>query len=114
VQIEADSNVDVLRSAAAKDDGAARLGEVALVDGSGRIDALGTVFWNTLLDENAASHIALGSSYDFVVEDDAERARANQSEIHVDFMIGGPEVEVDGVTAAGERVPVLRGGSWQL
>jgi aminopeptidase len=114
VQIDADSNVDVLRSAAAKDDGAARLGEVALVDGSGRIDALGTVFWHTLLDENAASHIALGSSYDFVVEDEAERARANQSEIHVDFMIGGPEVEVDGVTVAGERVPVLREGSWQI
>lgn len=114
VQIDADTNADVLRAAAAKDDGAARVGEVALVDGSGRIDALGTVFWNTLLDENAASHIALGSSYDFVVEDESERAGANESEIHVDFMIGGSHVDVDGVTPAGDRVPVLRGGSWQI
>ena len=114
VQIDADSNVDVLRSVAAKDAGAARLGEVALVDGSGRIDALGTVFWNTLLDENAASHIALGGSYDFVVGDEDERARANESQIHVDFMIGSPEVEVDGLTTGGEAVPILRGGSWQI
>jgi len=114
VQIDAASNADVLRAVAAKDDGAARLGEVALVDGSGRIGPLETVFWNTLLDENAASHIALGGSYDFVVEDDAERALANQSEIHVDFMIGSPEVDVDGITGDGEAVPVLRGGAWQI
>ena len=114
VQIDADSNADVLRAVVDKDDGAARLGEVALVDGSGRIGALGTVFWNTLLDENAASHIALGGSYDFVVEDESERERANQSEIHYDFMIGSPEVDVDGITVEGERVPVLRGGAWQI
>jgi len=114
VQIDADTNVDVLRAVAAKDDGAARLGEVALVDGSGRIGALETVFWNTPLDENASSHIALGGSYEFVVEDEAERALANQSEIHVDFMIGSPEVDVDGITRDGERVPVLRGGDWQI
>ena len=114
VQIDADANADVLRAVAAMDDGAARLGEVALVDGSGRIDALGTVFWNTLLDENAASHIAIGGAYDFVVEDEAERAEANQSQIHVDFMIGSPQVDVDGVTAAGDEVPVLRGGVWQI
>ena len=114
VQIDADSNADVLRAVAARDDGAARLGEVALVDGSGRIDALGTVFWNTLLDENAASHIAIGGAYDFVVEDEDERAQANQSQIHVDFMIGSPEVDVDGITTGGETVPVLRGGVWQI
>ena len=114
VQIDADSNADVLRAVAAKDDGASRLGEVALVDGSGRIDALGTVFWNTLLDENAASHIAIGGAYDFVVEDEADRAQANQSRIHVDFMIGSPEVDVDGLTTSGEAVPVLRGGVWQI
>ena len=114
VEIAADSNVDVLRAVAAKDEGAARLGEVALVDGSGRIGALETVFWNTLLDENAASHIALGGSYEFVVEDEAERARANQSEIHVDFMIGSPEVDVDGITGDGDIIPVLRGGAWQI
>ena len=114
VQIDAKSNADVLRAVAAKDEGASRIGEVALVDGSGRIDALGTIFWNTLLDENAASHIALGGAYDFVVEDEEERARANQSQVHVDFMIGSPEVDVDGVTTGGEVVPVLRGGAWQI
>ena len=114
IQIDADTNVEVLRAVAAKDDGGTRLGEVALVDGSGRIGALETVFWNTLLDENAASHIALGGSYEFVVEDEAERALANQSEIHVDFMIGSPEVEVDGITIGGDRVPVMRGGAWQI
>ena len=115
VQIDAASNADVLRAVAAKDDGRARrLGELALVDGSGRIGPLETVFWNTLLDENAASHIALGGSYDFVVEDEAERALANRSEIHVDFMIGSPEVDVDGITSDGETVPVLRGGAWQI
>ena len=114
VQIDADTNVDVLRAVAAKDDGGSRLGEVALVDGSGRIGALETVFWNTLLDENAASHIALGGSYEFVVEDEAERALTNQSQIHVDFMIGSPEVDVDGITSAGDTVPVLRGGAWQI
>ena len=114
VQIDANANADVLRAIAAKDDGAARLGEVALVDGSGRIDALGTVFWNTLLDENAASHVALGSSYDFVVEDASDRSQANQSRIHVDFMIGSKDVDVDSVTADGEQIPVLRGGDWQI
>jgi aminopeptidase len=114
VQIDADTNADVLRTVAAKDDGAARVGEVALVDGSGRIGPLETVFWNTLLDENAASHIALGGAYDFVVEDETERAQANESEIHVDFMIGSPDVDVDGIGRDGEVVPVLRGGAWQI
>ena len=72
-----------------------------------------TVFYDTVLEENAASHIALGSAYlDTVGEED--RARANDSSIHVDFMIGGDEVDVTGMTRAGERVPILRGGSWQL
>jgi aminopeptidase len=112
VRIAADDGADALRAAAARDDGASRLGELALVDASGRIGPLGTVFWETLIDENATSHIALGSAYLTPVEDPAERERANHSEIHVDFMIGGPELEVDGLTAGGETVPVLRGGAW--
>ena len=114
VEIDADENAEALRTWARVDDGAARLGEVALVDGQGRIGPLGTVFYDTLLDENAVSHIALGSGFGFAVEDEADKARINESGIHVDFMIGSDELEVDGVTAAGERVPLLRAGAWQL
>jgi aminopeptidase len=114
VKIDADENADSLRAASAKDDGASRLGEIALVDGSGRIGPLETVFFDTLIDENAASHIALGSGYALAVEDEAERARVNESSIHVDFMIGSPQLNVDGVTLAGEHVPVLRDGAWQI
>ena len=95
------------------DDGAARLGEVALVDREGRIGELGTIFYDTLLDENAASHIALGQGFPFVL-DDADRERSNESKIHIDFMIGSNDLTVTGITPAGERVPVLAGGRWQL
>ena len=114
IEIDADEGAEALRAIAAKDDGAARLGEVALVDGQGRIGPLGTVFHETLLDENAASHIALGNAYTFPLTDDADRAKANVSAIHCDFMIGSSEVDVDGVTRDGERVPLLRGGDWQI
>ena len=114
VGIDATANAEVLRGLAGTDAGAARLGEIALVDGSGRIDALGTVFWNTLLDENAASHIAIGNGFPFAVTGDDDRARVNESQVHVDFMIGSPEVNVDGLTSDGATVPVLRGGEWQL
>jgi aminopeptidase len=113
VQIDADENVEALRSQLSIDDGALRLGELALVDREGRIGPLGTVFFNTLLDENAASHIAFGSGFPFLVEDD-DLGRVNKSGTHVDFMVGSPELEVDGLTAAGERVPVLRNGEWQI
>jgi aminopeptidase len=113
VEIDADEGADALRASVAKDDGAARLGEVALVDREGRIGKTGTVFFNTLLDENAASHIALGSAYAIAVGD-VDRDRINKSAIHVDFMIGSDEVAVTGLTRDGREVPVLRGGSWQL
>jgi aminopeptidase len=114
VKIDADTGADALRAAVAKDDGASRLGEIALVDKEGRIGPLGTVFYETLLDENAASHIALGNAYTFPVEDDADRERVNKSLLHIDFMIGSNEVDVDGITRDGDRVPVLRDGSWQI
>ncbi len=113
VKINADEGADVLRGYAEKDPGAARLGEVALVDGEGRIGALDTVFFDTLLDENAASHIALGQAYAFTAGTE-DHPRLNSSVIHVDFMIGSPQVDVDGVDASGARVPVLRGGAWQV
>jgi aminopeptidase len=114
VKADADKGAEALRATIAKDEGAARLGELALVDKEGRIGPLRTVFFDTLIDENAASHIALGNAYTFPVEDEADRHRVNKSAVHVDFMIGSNEVDVDGITRDGDRVAVLRGGSWQL
>ena len=113
VDIDADENADVLRRRASVDDGASRLGEVALVDRSGRIGRTGTIFFNTLLDENAASHLALGNGYAVGVGEE-DVPRINRSAIHVDFMVGGDDVAVTGVTRDGGEVPVLRGGLWQL
>jgi aminopeptidase len=113
VSIEADEGGELLAHYVQRDEGAARLGEVALVDAAGRIGPLDTVFYDTLIDENAASHVALGSAYEFTAGEE-DRERINHSQIHIDFMIGSPEVDVTGVTAAGERVPVLRGGTWRI
>jgi aminopeptidase len=112
VEVTADSGVDVLRGRMAVDAGASRLGEVALVDESGRIGPLGTVFFDTLLDENATSHIALGAGYPKAALPE-EHGRINRSEIHIDFMIGGPEVTVLGVDHEGRESPVLEGGAWR-
>ncbi len=112
VAIDGDG-AEALRARVARDDGAARLGEVALVDREGRIGKTGTVFFNTLLDENAASHLALGNAYAISVGE-SDRARINKSAIHIDFMIGSDDVAVTGVQADGTRVPVLHGGDWQV
>jgi aminopeptidase len=114
VEIDADHGAETLRELAARDDGAARLGEVALVDRESRIGALETVFFDTLLDENAASHIALGHGFTLAVDDQAEQERVNRSEIHIDFMIGSDDVAVTGVTSDGRELPLLRGGEWQI
>ena len=114
VAITADEGGEVLKGRTEIDAGAARLGEVALVDRESRIGQLGTVFYETLLDENAASHIALGSGFSFAVETDEDRARVNESAIHIDFMIGSDDVSVTGLTRDGERVPLLRDGVWHL
>jgi aminopeptidase len=113
VEIDADENAEALRARVAVDEGAARLGEVALVDRESRVGRLDTVFLNTLLDENAASHIAFGNGYAASVGEE-DRERINHSEIHIDFMVGSEDVAVTGVTREGERVPVLRDGAWQL
>jgi aminopeptidase len=114
VEIEADANADALRQQCATDAGAARLGEVALVDGESRIGRLGRTFFNTLLDENSASHVALGDAYASPIADPADLPRINVSDIHVDFMIGSDDVTVSGVTRAGDELPLLVGGSWQV
>jgi aminopeptidase len=113
VGVGADAGGELLEAYTRRDAGAARLGEVALVDREGRIGPLDTVFYDTLLDENAASHIALGSAYAFTVGEE-DLGRINESAIHVDFMIGGDDVAVTGVAADGERTPVLRDGGWQV
>ena len=114
VGIDADQGAEALRAAASSDDGASRLGEIALVDGQGRIGALETTFFDTLIDENAASHIALGNAYDHPVEDPEDKKRINLSRVHIDFMIGSSTLAVDGMTQNGDVVPVLRDGAWQI
>lgn len=101
------------------DEGARRLGEVALVPHSSPISQSGLLFYNTLYDENAACHIALGQCYAKCFLDGAnlsasqiEAQGGNSSMIHVDWMIGGAETDIDGITANGDRVPVFRAGEW--
>jgi aminopeptidase len=114
VEIEADANAEALRKRCAVDAGASRLGEVALVDRESRIGKLGRTFYTTLLDENAASHVALGDAYSAPVADPADVARINASDVHIDFMIGSDEVEVTGIAKGGGRVTVMRDGAWQI
>jgi aminopeptidase len=113
VEIDAEQGAGVMRARTAFDEGAARLGEVALVDREGRIGRLGTVFYDTLLDENAASHIALGDGFDGGLSE-ADQAKCNRSSIHIDFMIGGPDVTVTGIADDGTRTRVLVEGVWQI
>ena len=115
VEIDADDGAALLRELAQRDEGAACLGEVALVDGSGRIGALDTIFRHTLLDENAASHIAIGRGFPFLADDQPSAERVNKSAVHTDFMIGGPGVRVSGRTRDGQDVEVLAAdGTWRL
>ena len=114
VEIDADAGAPLLRELVARDPDANRLGEVALVDGSGRIGATGTVFHDTLLDENAASHIAVGSGFTHLTEDEQTAERINASAVHTDFMIGGPDVAVTGLTRDGREMPVLIDGRWEI
>jgi aminopeptidase len=113
VQIDASAGADVMRAWCHRDEGAARLGEVALVDRHGRVGPLDTVFYDTLIDENAASHLAFGMGFAWAVGD-GDADRVNVSEVHEDFMIGGDQVLVTGIAADGSRRPVLRHGEWQL
>lgn len=119
VEARARTGEHVLKRVLESDEGASRLGEVALVPHSSPISASGLLFRNTLFDENAASHIALGQAYSNCIEggetmDKAELARrgANESLIHIDWMIGSGEVDVDGIRADGVAEPLMRAGEW--
>jgi aminopeptidase len=78
------------------------------------VGAAGRPYFTTLLDENAASHIALGSGLAMALGDPGDVVRMNESAIHVDLMVGSPQLDVDGITAGGEHVPVLRAGQWEV
>ncbi len=113
VRIDAERGGEALRALTSCDEGARRIGEVALVGSESRVGDLDTIFYDSLLDENASSHIAFGHGFPFVVgEEDADRV--NSSATHIDFMIGGEEVDVTGVTRDGREIPLLRGGGWQI
>ena len=115
VEVRASSGADVIRGQVAIDDGAARLGEVSLVDGSSEVGKLGLTFYNTLFDENATAHIAYGDGFAFCVDDEADRvAGLNDSSVHTDFMVGGPEVEIDGREPGGAWIPILRRDAFQI
>jgi aminopeptidase len=119
VEATATAGEDVLNRLISTDEGARRLGEVALVPHNSPIAQSGILFWNTLFDENAASHIALGQAYSTCLiggekMDSAQLAAlgANESLIHVDWMIGSAEMDVDGISADGTAEPLMRKGAW--
>lgn len=119
VEARARTGENVLNKVLDTDEGARRLGEVALVPHSSPISRSGLLFYNTLYDENAASHIALGQSYSkcfingaSLTPDELTSRGANSSLIHIDWMIGSGQVDVDGITASGAAEPVMRQGEW--
>lgn len=113
VGVEAKRGADVVRAELATDDRAPYLGELALVDGSSRVGQTATTFYDTLFDENATCHIAYGAGIANVFDGEPGDGM-NDSTVHTDFMVGGPELEVDAVLADGSAVPLLRGEAWQL
>jgi aminopeptidase len=115
VRLEADSDDDRDFVAAYIDTDrmGRRLGEVALVDSSSRIGQTGRIYYNTLLDENAAAHIAFGSGFGGT-RSEAPARRVNRSSTHLDVMIGSPELEATGIDLRGRRIPLIRQGTWQI
>jgi aminopeptidase len=119
VKVNAKKNESILQKLVNMDEGSARLGEVALVPASSPIARRGHLFYNTLYDENASCHIAIGRAYRFTLsggeeltEEEFTTAGGNTSLNHVDFMIGSPQMDIDGIKDDGTREPVMRQGEW--
>jgi aminopeptidase len=119
IEVTATKGEQAIQKLIATDDGAGRLGEVALVPHNSPIAQSGVLFWNTLFDENAASHIALGQAYSTCIIDgesmsneELAKLGANESIIHVDWMIGGPTMNIDGISPTGTAEPLMRNGDW--
>jgi len=119
VEAKAARGEAVLKKVLDTDEGARRLGEVALVPHSSPISQSGILFYNTLFDENAASHIALGQCYadcfvdaETITPEDVERRGGNKSVIHIDWMIGSDKIDIDGIGQDGSITPVMRKGEW--
>jgi aminopeptidase len=119
VEVTATKGEEAIQKLIATDDGARRLGEVALVPHNSPIAQSGVLFWHTLFDENAASHIALGQAYSTCIikgetmsNEELAKLGANESIIHVDWMIGGPTMKIDGISASGAAEPLMRDGDW--
>lgn len=119
VRVQAAQNQALLERMIAMDEGAAYLGECAFVPKDSPISESGVTFFNTLFDENAACHLALGMGFDNCLQDydrytkqERQEMGVNDSVIHVDFMIGCDDLEITGIAATGEEVPIFRNGTW--
>jgi aminopeptidase len=121
VKVDAKKNEAILQKLVDTDEGSTRLGEVALVPASSPIAKRGHLFYNTLFDENASCHVAIGRAYRFslmggeeLTEEEFIAAGGNVSLNHVDFMIGSSEMDIDGIQEDGTREPVMRQGEWAI